>query len=107
MMLYSQDLSQMKSLYLVHPWLDSLLEQDDAHSGALVEDDVPPPSAYTDDGEISDEEFDDDTSPLPGPELPSYAAPEHTATTVQSALAHAGNIESTWDGLQAGCGVIA
>ncbi|KAF8126348.1 hypothetical protein EV363DRAFT_1174455 [Boletus edulis] len=63
----------MKSLYLVHPWLDALLEQDDAHSGALLEDDAPPPPANTDDGEISDEEFDDDTSPLP------HAAPEHAA----------------------------
>jgi hypothetical protein len=70
----SQDLSRMKSLYLVHPWLETLLERDDMQSGAFVEDDVaPPPSPNTDDEEISDE--DDDSSSLPEPESPSISAP--------------------------------
>ncbi|KAI9462971.1 hypothetical protein HD554DRAFT_1425706 [Boletus coccyginus] len=64
------DLSRMQSLYLVHPWLDSLLEREDMHSHAFVEDDVaPPPSLNTDDEEIW-EEIGDDCS-LPVPELPS------------------------------------
>ncbi|KAF8126355.1 hypothetical protein EV363DRAFT_1174343 [Boletus edulis] len=67
----------MKSLYLIHPWLDALLEHEDIHSGAFVADDAPPPSPNT---EISDEEFDDDDSlPLPEPELPLHHAPEHVA----------------------------
>ncbi|KAF8439762.1 hypothetical protein L210DRAFT_3645759 [Boletus edulis BED1] len=72
-----EDLSRMKSLYLIHPWLDALLEHEDIHSGAFVADDAPPPSPNT---EISDEEFDDDDSlPLPEPELPLHHAPEHVA----------------------------
>ena len=31
------DLSRMKSLYLVHPWLETLLEREDTQSGAFVE----------------------------------------------------------------------
>ncbi|KAN0080342.1 hypothetical protein V8E55_009908 [Tylopilus felleus] len=50
----------MKSLYLVHPWLDSLLEHEHTSSSAYAEDDVaPPPSVYTDDEEISDDESED------------------------------------------------
>jgi hypothetical protein len=68
------DLSRMKSLYLVHPWLETLLEREDMQSDAFVEDDLaPPPSPNTDDEEISDE--DDDSSSLPEPESPSLAAP--------------------------------
>ncbi|KAF8124039.1 hypothetical protein EV363DRAFT_1454821 [Boletus edulis] len=65
------DLSRMKSLYLVLPWLDALLEQEGTHSGAFVEDDVAPPtSPNTGDAEISDEKPDTDgASPLPEPEL--------------------------------------
>jgi len=49
-----QDLSRMDSLYLVHPWLDTLLEQD-AKSGTIMREDVaPPPSPTTDDEEIPD-----------------------------------------------------
>jgi len=54
------DLSRMNSLYLVHPWLDTLLEREDK-SGAIVREDiVPPPSPNMDDEEIPDEEIDDE-----------------------------------------------
>ncbi|KAF8127572.1 hypothetical protein EV363DRAFT_1343658 [Boletus edulis] len=73
-----QHLPRMESLYLVHPWLDTLLEQENMRSGAFVEDDVaPPPTPTTDGEEIPDDDFEDDSSPLPGPELPSYPAREH------------------------------
>ncbi|KAI9567960.1 hypothetical protein HD554DRAFT_853796 [Boletus coccyginus] len=66
------DLSRMQSLYLVYPWLDSLLEREDLHSSASVENEVtPPPSLNT-----GEEEFDDDDSPsLPMPDLPPLPAP--------------------------------
>ena len=70
------DLSRMNSLYLVHPWLDTLLEREDMQNGAFAEDDdAPPPSPSTDDEEICDEEIDDDSSLLPEPESPSLPAP--------------------------------
>jgi len=70
------DLSRMNSLYLVHPWLDTVLEREDIQSGVFVEDDVVPPrSPDTDDEEIRDEEIDDDSSSLPEPESPSLPAP--------------------------------
>ena len=34
-----QDLSRFKSLYLVHPWLDILLDREETQSGAFMEDD--------------------------------------------------------------------
>ncbi|KAF8123583.1 hypothetical protein EV363DRAFT_1356190, partial [Boletus edulis] len=63
------DLSRMKPIYLVHPWLDTLLQHENIHSAAFMEDVVQPASPDTDDGEISDEEIDDDS--LSPPELPS------------------------------------
>jgi hypothetical protein len=70
----SYDLSRTKSLYLVHPWLETLLEREDMQSDAFVEGDgAPPPSPNTDDEEISDE--DDDSWSLPEPESPSILAP--------------------------------
>ena len=70
------DLSRMNSLYLVHPWLDTLLERENIPGGAFVDDDlVPPPSPNTDDEEICPEENDDDSSSLPEPESPSLPAP--------------------------------
>ena len=70
------DLSRLNSLYLVHPWLDTLLEHEDIQSGILVEDDViPPPSPITDDEEICDEEMDHDSLSLPEPELLSFPTP--------------------------------
>ncbi|KAF8126393.1 hypothetical protein EV363DRAFT_1174481 [Boletus edulis] len=69
----------MKSLYLVHPWLDALLEQEGANSGAFVQDNVAPsPSPNPDDAKFSDEEFDnDDSLPLLEPELLSHFAADH------------------------------
>ena len=52
----SSDLSRMNSLYLIHPWLDTLLEHGVVHSGVLVEGD-------------------DDSSSLPEPESPSPLLP--------------------------------
>ena len=70
------DLSRMKSLYLVHPWLDTLLEREGTQSDPFVEDDVASlPSPSTDDEEIPDE--DDDSSSLPEPKSPSIHAPVH------------------------------
>lgn len=54
------DLSRMKSLYLVHPWLDTLLEREDKSNAIMVEDIVPPLSPNTDDEEISDKEINND-----------------------------------------------
>jgi len=72
------DLSRMQSLYLVHPWLDTLLEREDMHSSVLVEDDVaPPPSLNTVDEEIW-AEIDDDSSSLAVPEFPSFPTPVRT-----------------------------
>jgi hypothetical protein len=64
------DLARMKYLYIVHPWLATLLEREGMQSGVSVEDDVAP---NTDDEEISDE--DDDSSSLPEPGSPSIPAP--------------------------------
>lgn len=86
-----QDLSRMSTLYLAHPWLDTLLDREhtsvDIQSGAFVEDDavessspamdddieddVAEPSSGSPDmneEDISDEENDDDSVPLPGRE---------------------------------------
>ena len=69
------NLSGMNSLYLVHPWLDALLDREDMQSGALVEDnDVSPPSPNTDDEEIY-EEIDDDSSSPPEPKSAPLPAP--------------------------------
>ena len=67
------DLSRMNSLYLVHPWLDTLLEREGMQSGVVADDDVPP-SPNTDGEEIYDEEIDDDSSSLREPESPSRPA---------------------------------
>ena len=69
------DLTLMKSLYLVHPWLDTLLEREDK-SNMVAEEEALPPSPNTDD-EISDGEISDDASSLAEPELPSHPAPDH------------------------------
>ena len=76
------DLSRMESLYLVHPWLDTLLER-----GAFVEDDE----------QISDEEVDDDEIrdvPMTTSEpkflshpTPARAAPVDRATRVRRLVA--------------------
>jgi hypothetical protein len=74
------DLSRMNSLYLVHPWLDTLLEREGMQSGVFVEDDVvQPPSPSTDGKGICDEEMDDDSSSFPEPESLSLPAPVRMA----------------------------
>ncbi|KAF8127262.1 hypothetical protein EV363DRAFT_491491 [Boletus edulis] len=80
------DLSRMRSLYLIHPWLDNLVEHGDMHGGAFTENDVlPPPSPNTDDEDISgdeldNEEIDDNDSSLSEPELPAIPTPAQRAS---------------------------
>ena len=66
-------------LYLVHPWLDALLERGGMRSGAFVKDDItpPPPSPNMDDEEFCDEEIDDDS--WSHPEHPSLHDPVRVA----------------------------
>ena len=66
-------------LYLVHPWLDTLLERGGMRSGVFVKDDIlpPPPSPNMDDEEICDEEIDDDSWSHPDP--PSLPDPVRMA----------------------------
>ena len=83
-----QNLSRWKSLYLVHPWLDALLDHEDSEASLL--------SPYPDDDEIEDGESDDeddededdegetnnedDDAPLfSGLESPSHAVHAHMA----------------------------
>ena len=93
-----RDPSRFNSLYLVHPWLDALLDREDMQSGAFVEDhdsesmsprtDDEPSDAETEDnfssaysesssmeddeGDISDEEMEDGFLPFP------ESTPAHT-----------------------------
>ncbi|KAF8547486.1 hypothetical protein OG21DRAFT_1450227 [Imleria badia] len=71
----SHKLSRMESLYLVCPWLDTLLERGDKSSVTMEEDIVPPRSPNT---EEEEEEIDDDSSPFAEPELPSQPARART-----------------------------
>ena len=78
-----QDLSRMGHLYLVHPWLDTLLEHEGKHGGEVPDEgddgDEEPYDDGNDEGteppyeEIDDDEDDDDW--LPEPETPSHPAP--------------------------------
>ncbi|KAF8135599.1 hypothetical protein EV363DRAFT_1321005 [Boletus edulis] len=74
-----RDLSQMHSLYIVHPWLDALLGREDMHRGAFAEDNVAPsPSPNTDDEEFFDNRNEDEGTDgpwLPGPELRPHPVP--------------------------------
>ncbi|KAF8430510.1 hypothetical protein L210DRAFT_3764535 [Boletus edulis BED1] len=64
------DLPRMKTLYLIHPWLETVLDREDINGGALIEDDVaPPPSPRTDGEEIDGGELDDSCPIQPGLEL--------------------------------------
>ncbi|KAF8127261.1 hypothetical protein EV363DRAFT_1173089 [Boletus edulis] len=66
----------MKTLYLIHPWLETVLEREDIHGGVLIDDGVaPPPSPLTDGEELDDEEIDNDSSSFAEPEFPSHPAP--------------------------------
>ena len=69
-----QDLSRTDPLYLVHPWLDTLLERDDKGGAFVGEDIAPLPSPNTDDEEIPDE-IDDKSLSLIELELLSHPAP--------------------------------
>ena len=77
------NLSQWRTLYVVHPWLDALLGHEDAE-----DDEMPLPSSYLDDDEIEDDEDEDDegetdedndASFLSEPESSSHAVPAHMA----------------------------
>ena len=52
-------LSRIAPLYLIHPWLNSLLERED-RGNINTEEDAPPPSPDTDDEDFSGEYKDDD-----------------------------------------------
>ena len=55
------NLSRMQPLYLVHPWLDTVLDCGAMHSCTIVEDEVArPPTPDTDDEETFGAEFDDE-----------------------------------------------
>ncbi|KAN0087823.1 hypothetical protein V8E55_006444 [Tylopilus felleus] len=96
------DLSRMKTLYLVHPWFDTLLEREDTRSITTGEHATPLPSLDADDEEISDEEvideqdisgeeeeeFVSDSPWLPQPELPSSAPPMDRETRARRLVAH-------------------
>ncbi|KAF8120032.1 hypothetical protein EV363DRAFT_1193009 [Boletus edulis] len=75
----------MKSLCLVHPWLDALVEHEDERGGVFVEEDVVPPASPTSDDEetfddeIDYEEIDDDSSSFAERELVSLSMPTQTA----------------------------
>ena len=80
------DLSWWKSLYLVHPWLDALLDHEDAE-----DHEMPPPSPYPENDEISDDESNDENEDDEGetdddgassflePESSSHAVPAYMA----------------------------
>ena len=76
------DLSRMKTLYLVHPWLDVFLEHEDMQNDVFVEDHgAPPPSPNSDDEEKYDDEYDDEndddsnTGSIPETDHPSLPDP--------------------------------
>ncbi|KAF8433860.1 hypothetical protein L210DRAFT_3506823 [Boletus edulis BED1] len=78
-----QDLSRMGPLYLVHPWLDTLMEHEDSRGGTFVEDDALSHSPNLDDEATSDdeivcEEIDDDSSSLDEPHVPPLPLLMHT-----------------------------
>ena len=75
-----QDLSRLDSLYLVHPWLDTLLGREGMESGISVEDDVAEPSPPNQEDEnVSDDDIQDDASSLPEPKSPSHSTAMDTA----------------------------
>ena len=75
-----QDLSRFNSLYLVHPWLDVLLDREEAQTGAFVEDDGAEDSEPSSpDADDEDEEMEDYFPPLRECESPSPPARVETA----------------------------
>ncbi|KAI9461346.1 hypothetical protein HD554DRAFT_2041427 [Boletus coccyginus] len=86
------DLSWMDSLYLVHPWLDTLLERDNKSAAIVREDIATPPSPNTDDEKIVDGDIDDSLSlvefePPPHP-APVCTVPMDRETRARQLIAH-------------------
>lgn len=115
-----QDLSRMKSLHLVHPWLDTILERDGMQSGTFADDVAPLVSPNSDDEGTFDEEIDEEMSLIPEPEFTTTSTPSHTTapmdretrarrlvarlkTTIRCALSRS-SIRTTFGGLQASRG---
>ena len=84
------DLSQMETLYLIHPWLDSLLEHERKGSVNVGVAVVPPPSPDTDnegffgncsdnEEEIPEDEFHSSSLSVCEPEFASHLAPARAA----------------------------
>ncbi|KAF8552314.1 WD40 repeat-like protein [Imleria badia] len=66
-----QDLSRMKTLYLIHPWLDTILDHDEVQSGVSDHEATPPLSLHSDDEEVFDEDIDNESLSVPEPESPT------------------------------------
>ncbi|KAN0082753.1 hypothetical protein V8E55_008548 [Tylopilus felleus] len=82
-----QDLFGMESLYLVHPWLDTLLARERTRSGGSMQDDVTPPSSPdSDDEEIPIGKFDDHPLFVCEPETRSFIAGSHTAAPMNKEM---------------------
>ena len=71
-----EDLSRAGSLYLVHPWLEAVMDRRGVQNSVVTEDDVASPN--TDDDEFYDDNTDDASSSLSGPESPSQPSPVHS-----------------------------
>ena len=82
-----RDLSRMQTFYLIHPWLDTLLEREDRRNVTAEGASMALPSPSVDDEEISDDEVTDDdeiiddedeelddAAPHPQPQLSSRGA---------------------------------
>ena len=61
-----QDLSRTHSLYLVHPWVDTLLGRENMRGSVMMDDDIafalPLSEPYTDDEDMLDEDMDEPAS---------------------------------------------
>ena len=82
------DISRIKTLYLVHPWLDTLLESKDRRSITAGEDTTPLPSPNADGKWISDEEFNAKYPWPPRPELPSSTPPMNREIRARRLVEH-------------------
>jgi len=80
------DLSRMHSLYLVHPWLDTLLEREEK-SGGIVREDMPPPSPNMDDDEFFDDEMGDDEE-IPDEDIDDSSSLSAFESRLHHAAAH-------------------
>ncbi|KAF8555005.1 TPR-like protein [Imleria badia] len=84
------DLSRMKSMYLVHPWLDTLLEREDKSNVMVEEDVVPPLSPNTGDEEIFDanNNFSSFIEPELLPQSAPMMVPTYRETRARRLVAH-------------------